>query len=101
MRIKEYISATTLSKKTSATLDAFARGETEKMIILKNNEPRAVLLSMEAYEAMEEEIGFSGNIPLHVLIAKDNESDDCYVVTTYVPRRDIWNKDFKTRRIQS
>ena len=46
-------------------------------------------------------LGFPENIPLHVLIAKDNESDDCYVVTTYVPRRDIWNRDFKTRRIQS
>jgi len=56
MRTKEYISATTLSKKTSATLEAFEKGETEKMIILKNNEPKAVLLSMEAYEAMEEEI---------------------------------------------
>ena len=56
MRAKDYISATTLSKKTSATLEAFERGETEKMIILKNNEPRAVLLSMEAYEAMKEEI---------------------------------------------
>ena len=56
MSTKEYISATTLSKKTSATLDAFEKGETEKMIILKNNEPKAVLLSMDAYEAMEEEI---------------------------------------------
>jgi antitoxin StbD len=56
MRKKDYISATTLSKKTSATLEAFEKGETEKMIILKNNEPKAVLLSMEAFEAMEEEI---------------------------------------------
>ena len=46
-------------------------------------------------------LGFPGNIPLHVLIAKDDESDDCYVVTTYVPRRDIWNSDFKTRRTKS
>jgi hypothetical protein len=36
-----------------------------------------------------------GNIPLHVLIAKDNESDDFYVVTTYVPRLDIWNSVLK------
>jgi hypothetical protein len=43
-------------------------------------------------------LGFSQNTPLHVLIAKDQESDDCYVVTTYVPHRDIWNDDFKTRR---
>ncbi len=49
MRQNEYISATNLSKKTSATLDAFDRGEMENMIVLKNNAPKAVLLSMEAY----------------------------------------------------
>ncbi len=56
MRTVDYISATTLAKKTALTLDALDRGDTEKMIILKNNTPKAVLLSMEAYEAMEEEI---------------------------------------------
>jgi len=56
MRQDEYISATNLSKKTSATLDAFDRGEMEKMIVLKNNAPKAVLLSMEAFQAMQEEL---------------------------------------------
>jgi len=56
MRADEYISATNLSKRTSATLDAFDKGEIEKMIILKNNAPKAVLLSMEAYQTMQEEI---------------------------------------------
>jgi antitoxin StbD len=52
MRTTDYLSATALSKKTSATLDALDRGEAEKLIILKNNAPKAVLLSMESYEAM-------------------------------------------------
>ena len=56
MRATDYLSATDLSKKTSATLDALARGDTEKLIILKNNTPKAVLLSMESYEAMEQEM---------------------------------------------
>jgi hypothetical protein len=43
-------------------------------------------------------LGFLGNVPLHVFIVKDNDSNDCYVVTTYVPSSDIWNDDFKTRR---
>jgi hypothetical protein len=43
-------------------------------------------------------LGFPGNTPLHVLIAKDQENGDCYVVTTYVPHLEIWNDDFKTRR---
>ncbi len=56
MRTTDYISATTLSKKTASTLDSFEKGETEKLIILKNNTPKAILLSVDAYEAMEEEI---------------------------------------------
>jgi antitoxin StbD len=56
MHIKDYLSATMLAKKTSATLDLIEKGDTEKFIILKNNEPKAVLMSVEAYEAMEEEI---------------------------------------------
>ena len=56
MRGKDYLSATVLSKKTSATLDSLEKGETEKFIILKNNAPKAILMSIDAYEAMEEEI---------------------------------------------
>ena len=56
MRARDFLSATDLSKKTSATLDALEKGEAEKLIILKNNAPKAVLLSIERYEAMEEEI---------------------------------------------
>ncbi len=56
MHIKDYLSATMLSKKTSATLDSIEKGDTEKFIILKNNAPKAVLMSIDAYETMEEEI---------------------------------------------
>jgi antitoxin StbD len=56
MRKTDYLSATALSKKTSATLKTLESGDAEKLIILKNNSPKAILLSMEAYEAMEEEL---------------------------------------------
>lgn len=56
MNANDFMSATTLSKKTSATLEALEKGEAEKLIILKNNAPKAVLLSIDAYEAMEEEL---------------------------------------------
>ncbi len=56
MRAHDYLSATDLSKKTAATLDSLESGETEKLIILKNNAPKAVLLSIGAYEEMEEEM---------------------------------------------
>ncbi len=56
MHAKEYLSATDLSKKTAATLEALEKGEAGKLIIMKNNVPKAVLLSAETYEAMLEEL---------------------------------------------
>ena len=56
MQIKNYLSSTQLSKKTAATLNSIEDGEIDKLIILKNNSPKAILMSFESYEAMEEEI---------------------------------------------
>lgn len=56
MYAKDCLSATMLSKKTSATLEAIDKGETDKFFILKNNRLKAVLMSIDAYEAMEEEM---------------------------------------------
>ncbi len=56
MQIKNYLSATQLSKNTAATLNSLETGETDKLIILKNNSPKAILMSVDSYESMEEEI---------------------------------------------
>jgi len=56
MQIKNYLSSTQLSKNTAATLKSIENGENDKLIILKNNSPKAILMSFESYEAMEEEI---------------------------------------------
>ncbi|MBI9088122.1 MAG: type II toxin-antitoxin system Phd/YefM family antitoxin [Desulfobacterium sp.] len=56
MRIKNYLSSTNLAKNTAATLSSIEAGDTDKIIILKNNTPKAILISIDAYEAMEEEI---------------------------------------------
>jgi antitoxin StbD len=56
MQTSNYISATVLSKKTAHTLDSLSSGENEKFIILKNNAPKAILMSVDAYEALQEEI---------------------------------------------
>ena len=56
MLIKNFISSTKLAKNTAATLNSIETGDTDKLIILKNNTPKAVLMSVESYEAMEEEI---------------------------------------------
>ena len=56
MHTKNFLSATALSKNTAATLASLESGEVEKLIILKNNSPKAILVSIDAYEIMEEEI---------------------------------------------
>ncbi|RWX46874.1 prevent-host-death family protein [Candidatus Electrothrix aarhusensis] len=56
MPATDYLSATALAKKTAAALDSLEQGDKDKLIILKNNAPKAVLLSFEAYEALEEEL---------------------------------------------
>ncbi|MBU1340558.1 MAG: type II toxin-antitoxin system Phd/YefM family antitoxin [Proteobacteria bacterium] len=56
MPIKNYLSSTHLAKHTAATLNSLESGEIDKLIILKNNSPKAILMSFESYEAMEEEI---------------------------------------------
>ncbi|MCK5310860.1 MAG: type II toxin-antitoxin system Phd/YefM family antitoxin [Desulfobacteraceae bacterium] len=56
MHIKNYLSSTQLAKNTAATLNSIATGEADKLIILKNNSPKAILISFDSYEAMEEEI---------------------------------------------
>jgi len=56
MYSEDYLSATDLSKKTAATIDALEKGLADKLIIMRNNAPKAVLLSMDAYEELMEEI---------------------------------------------
>ena len=56
MHTKNFLSATALSKNTAATLASLESGEVEKLVILKNNSPKAILVYIEAYEMMEEEM---------------------------------------------
>jgi len=44
-------------------------------------------------------LGFVGQTPVHVVIARASD-DACHVITTYVPSLDLWNDDFRTRRLQ-
>ena len=43
-------------------------------------------------------LGFTQRVPLHVLVARDDEMGNCYVVTVYHPDPELWGSDFKTRR---
>ena len=56
MYSQDYLSATDLSKKTAATIDALENGLADKLIIMRNNAPKAILMSMGAYEELMEEM---------------------------------------------
>lgn len=43
-------------------------------------------------------LGWVNDRPVHVVVAQNQESNECYVITAYVPSPEIWNDDFKTRR---
>ncbi len=43
-------------------------------------------------------LGFQAGDPVHVVVARDNYTGVCYVVTVYRPDSRLWNADFKTRR---
>jgi hypothetical protein len=43
-------------------------------------------------------LGFDGQRPLHLVVARDPKSGLCFVVTVYLPDPDVWSEDFRTRR---
>lgn len=43
-------------------------------------------------------LGWVRDRPVHVVVAQNQENNECYVITAYVPSLEIWNDDFKTRR---
>jgi len=53
---QEMLSATDLSKKTSSILTDLSEHIHDKFVIVRNNQPNAVLLSLSAYESLLEDI---------------------------------------------
>ena len=43
-------------------------------------------------------LGFWENEPIHVVVAREEHSRKCYVVTAYRPDSKTWGDDYKTRR---
>jgi hypothetical protein len=44
-------------------------------------------------------LGLFEGKPIHVVIAIDTVSQQCYIITAYVPDLDIWHPDFRTKRL--
>ncbi len=45
-------------------------------------------------------LGFVDDRPIHVVIAVDQESQTCHIITVYRPVPVLWSEDFKLRRKQ-
>lgn len=43
-------------------------------------------------------LGFDQNRPIHLVVAHNQETGACHVVTVYVPEPDLWDESFKQRR---
>jgi hypothetical protein len=43
-------------------------------------------------------LGFENDTPIHLAIAQNEKTGDCYVITVYFPKLDIWQAGFKKRR---
>ncbi|NOZ10063.1 MAG: DUF4258 domain-containing protein [Gammaproteobacteria bacterium] len=43
-------------------------------------------------------LGFVNSRVLHVIVARNPESNDCYVITAYPPNPDQWQPDFEKRK---
>lgn len=43
-------------------------------------------------------LGFVRNQPVHVLVAQDDSTGECYVVTAYIPDPAIWLPGFKRKK---
>jgi hypothetical protein len=43
-------------------------------------------------------LGFENDTAIHLVIARDENSGDCYVITVYLPKLDIWQAGFEKRR---
>ena len=42
-------------------------------------------------------LGMVDQLPVHVVVARDEKDYSCYVITAYVPSLELWQADFKTR----
>ena len=43
-------------------------------------------------------VGYVYGKPLHVVVARDEATNECWLVTVYAPDPKIWEDDFKTRK---
>lgn len=55
-RAEQAVSATAMARTFGARLKEVTTGDTTHLVIFKDNEPAAVLIGVEAYQAMQDEL---------------------------------------------
>jgi len=55
-RADQLLNSTDLSRNTKTVLDGLARGRKGKLVVMRDNKPAAVLLSIKEYEAQLDEL---------------------------------------------
>jgi len=73
---KELLSATELSKNTKHVLNMLEEHKNERYFILRNNKPKAVLISMEEYEELIESIEDHSLLQLALERTKNTKLED-------------------------
>ena len=43
-------------------------------------------------------LSFQGKRPFHVVTSENHKTNETTIITVYIPGRDKWNKDFKSRK---
>lgn len=43
-------------------------------------------------------LGFAGAIPVHVVVAQDQQDDACIVIPAHIPDNALWSDGFRKRR---
>jgi len=43
-------------------------------------------------------LGFSGETPIHVVVAQNQQDNVCVVVTAYIPDNKLWDDGFRKRK---
>lgn len=85
---EEMVSVTDLLKSLRQTLDKISHRSVEKVAVMKNNRPEAVMLSVEEYERIKELADMAEHIGLEELIRERKAAPK----ESYVPFEDVMAK---------
>ena len=85
---EEMVSVTDLLKTLRQTLDKISHHSVEKIAVMKNNRPEAVMLSIDEYERIKELADMAERVGLSQLLHERKEAPK----ESYIPFNDVMAK---------